>query len=437
MTTGNTLIIIGNGMASNRILEDIGVDHPFDAIHIFSDESYAHYNRIMLSPLLAQETTLAEITPHDPAWYQQRRITTHLNRPVQRVDTDNKTITVLDSTTGEPIEFHYQSLVFATGSRSSIPPLPGTAASNVLGFRSMHDVDTLLSEAPNIQHATVIGAGLLGVEAAVGLKAQGIDVTLMHRNPVLMNRQLDSTASGILETELRSRGIDVLTGVNPTSLETDEQPGTPSVNRVHYAVKDITGCSLECQKTTQLVVFATGILPNKELATGSGLTTDRGICVNALMQTSAEHVYALGECCQYKSTTYGLVAPIWDQANVVAQQLLHGSASSDSLSYLPRYKEQEHLTKLKVSGVDIHSIGQFNAHLEPDLMTGECDEVIELHDLNTGIYKKLVLNQNRIRGVLCVGDVLDSGWYYELMKQETDITPLRSLLMFGKQWAAA
>ncbi len=437
MTTGNTLIIIGNGMASNRILEDIGVDHPFDDIRIFSDEPYAHYNRIMLSPLLAQETTLAEITPHDPAWYQQRRITTHLNSPVQRVDTDNRTITAFDHTTGALTGFQYQSLVFATGSRSSIPPLPGTDANNVLGFRTMNDVEALLSATPDIQHATVIGAGLLGVEAAVGLKAQGIDVTLMHRNPVLMNRQLDSTASSILETELRSRGIDVLTGVNPTSLETDEQSGINRVTRVHYTTKDANGHALSTEHATQLVVFATGILPNKELAADSGLITDRGICVNALMQTSAERVYSLGECCQYESTTYGLVAPIWDQANVVAQQLLHGSASSGALDHLPRYKEQEHLTKLKVSGVDIHSIGQFNANPEPDLMTGECDEVIELHDLNTGIYKKLVLNQNRIRGVLCVGDVLDSGWYGELLKQETDITPLRSLLMFGKQWAAA
>lgn len=414
------LIIIGNGMASNRILETLGTEHPFHAIHVFSDERCSHYNRIMLSPLLAQETTLAGITPHSTEWYAERRIQIHLSQPVSNIDTGQQNITTHSGQC-----FDYSKLVFATGSRSAIPALPGTDATNVLGFRTMSDVDHMLDRIPDIQHATVIGAGLLGVEAAVGLKAQGIDVTLMHRNPVLMNRQLDTIASDILKSELKRRGIDVLTGVNPEALLTHN---SSEARAVEYVVRNDPQ-RIKYHRPTQLVVFATGILPNKELAADAGLAVDRGIGVNAWMQTSAEHVFSLGECCQYEHQTYGLVAPIWDQATVVAQQLLGQQTD------VAPYQEREHLTKLKVSGIDIHSIGQFNPSPEADPLTGQQDEVITLEDLDKGIYKKLVINNQRIKGALCIGDVIDSGWYYDLMNQDANIHSYRDLLILGQRWA--
>ena len=413
------LIIIGNGMASNRILEALGTEHPFNAIHVFSDERCNHYNRIMLSPLLAQETTLAAITPHNSDWYTERRIQIHLGQPVTRVDTEHQCVRTTSGRT-----FDYTRLVFATGSRSAIPPLSGTDANNVMGFRAMADVDRMLDSIADIRHATVIGAGLLGVEAAVGLKAQGIDVTLMHRNPVLMNRQLDAIGSGLLEEELGGRGIDVRTGVNPESLIKNDNDVVTATTFGSRTATDAPPQTLE----TQLVVFATGILPNTELASSAGVNVDRGICVNANMQTSANNVFALGECCQYEQHTYGLVAPIWDQATVVAQQLLDGHSKVEP------YREREHLTKLKVSGIDIHSIGQFNARTDADPVTGLLDEVITLEDLSAGVYKKLVVNNQRIRGVLCIGDVLDSGWFYQLMCDETDILPMRDLMILGKRW---
>lgn len=414
----NSLVVIGNGMASNRVLEELGKDHPFDAIHVLSDEHLSHYNRIMLSPLLADETTLDAITPHDADWYQQRRITVHLNTPVARIDTRQKIVVA-----GNNEPFSYHALLIATGSRSAIPAMPGTdngtLPDNVLGFRTMSDVDAMLAALPTLKHATVIGAGLLGVEAAVGLKAQGVDVTLMHRNPILMNRQLDATASGILQRELEQRGIDVRTGVSPQGLNLTGNSATA----VQYRLRGEPAEAAVKTLNTDLVVFATGILPNRELASAAGIETQRGICVNERMEASAEDVYSLGECCEFEGLTYGLVAPIWEQAKVVAAGLLSINDPSRK-SQLSGYAEQEHLTKLKVSGVDIHSMGQF----EPS----DNDQIIQLQDLKSGIYKKLVIREQQVVGVLCVGDVLDSSWYFDLLSHNADISAIRTNLIFGK-----
>jgi len=399
------LIIIGNGMAANRILEGLAGDHPYDCITVLGDETVPHYNRIMLSPLLAQETTLADITPHDNAWYQSHRISIALGDPVQQIDVQNKRV-ITDS----GVQYTYDALVLATGSRSFIPPVKGADHTDVIGFRTMTDVDAMESRLQNIKHATVIGAGLLGVEAAVGLKLRGIDVTLIHRNPVLMNRQLDDKASSILQSALETRGIEVLTGVNP--------------EEIHHDASGISAVSFTSQgsvdkRDTQLVIFATGILPNKELATGTGIEVNRGISVNNRMQTSADNVFALGECCEFSGQTYGLVAPIWDQADVIVRQLKHGD---DSKVYI----ERSHLTKLKVSGLDIHSIGEYIAP--------EGSDTLSCEDPGTGLYKKIILKDNRVIGALCIGDVADSHWYYQLMEDGTDVSDIRDMLIFGEAY---
>lgn len=400
-----TLVIIGNGMAANRVLEELGTDHHYDAIQVISDEHIPHYNRIMLSPLLANETTLEAITPHDDAWYQERRIEVILGDGVKAV---NAEVQQVETNSGRSLP--YSDLVFATGSRSFIPPVDGADHPAVIGFRTMSDVDAMVEKFGNLQHATVIGAGLLGVEAAVGLKLRGVDVTLLHRNPVLMNRQLDATASSILEASLAERGIDVRTGTSPVRLHGNSD----AIQQIE--IKSKRGEEI---LDTQLVVFATGIAPNIELATDAGITTQRGICVNDQMKTCTTGVYALGECCEFDNQTYGLVAPIWDQAKVLAATLKAHQETTP-------YKERTHLTKLKVSGLDMHSIGEYEA--------SDGDDVIATEDLSEGVYRKLVLRENKIVGVLCVGDITDSHWYYELMSGDIDISSIRDMLIFGQAY---
>ncbi|MCA6062951.1 NAD(P)/FAD-dependent oxidoreductase [Thalassolituus marinus] len=410
--SNNTLIIIGNGMASNRVLEELGSEHPFDSIQVLSDESIAHYNRIMLSPLLAGETTLEAITAHDSQWYEERRIQVHLQKSASAIDTAAKQVICAD---GERLS--YQALIIATGSRSWIPALPGSNARNVIGFRTMRDVDTLFDNIPAIRHATVIGAGLLGVEAAVGLRAHGIDVTLVHRNPVLMNRQLDATAASLLQMELEQRGIDVKAGFNPDQLQTDSSAQTVQTVTISNARQKL-------KIDTGLVIFATGITPNKEIAESAGIACAQGILVDEHMRTSAPQVFALGECCEFNGNTYGLVAPIWDQARVLASLIQHPSDIQSGVRLSEPYQERQHLTKLKVSGVDIHSIGRYEAE--------EDDDVLELLDRQAGIYRKIILRNDRIAGALCVGDVNDSQWYYELMDSSEAVTDIRSNLIFGR-----
>ncbi|MEK9713695.1 MAG: FAD-dependent oxidoreductase, partial [Thalassolituus sp.] len=326
-----------------------------------------------------QETTLQAITPHTNEWYDERKISVRLGDAVVSIDKDNKTVL-----TASGFSHGYDDLIFATGSRSFIPSVPGAEHPDVIGFRTMTDIDVMEEKLSTIKHATVIGAGLLGVEAAVGLKLRGINVTLMHRNPVLMNRQLDATASALLEDALNARHIDIKTGVNPVS-----------INSNGSEIESITFNEGGIDKTiaTDLVIFATGITPNKELAEAAGFDCNRGICVNDMMQTSENGVYSLGECCEFSGLTYGLVAPIWDQAAVIVNQLLN-------ITDAPRYIERSHLTKLKVSGLDIHSIGEFNAP--------EGCEVLSLEDREAGVYKKVILDNDHIIGALCVGDVTDS-----------------------------
>ena len=401
----NQLVIIGNGMAANRILEGLADDHPYDRIIVLGDEKISHYNRIMLSPLLAKETTLEDITPHSDAWYSNHRIAIQLGDSATQVDTEQKIVT-----TESGRSYPYNILVFATGSRSFIPPIKGADHPDVIGFRTMSDVDTMEEKLTGLKHATVIGAGLLGVEAAVGLKLRGVDVTLIHRNPVLMNRQLDAKASDLLKEALEERGIEVITGVNPEEILANDS----GIRAVSFATAD----TLE-KRDTQLVIFATGILPNKDLAASSGINVQRGICVNEKMQTSVNDIFALGECCEFSGHTYGLVAPIWDQASVVVDQLKNIDGSA-------HYIERSHLTKLKVSGLDIHSIGEYEAPEHADTLTFE--------DRESGLYKKIILKEDKVIGALCIGDVNDSHWYYELMEQQTNVSDFRDMLIFGEAY---
>jgi len=414
------LIIIGNGLATMQLLKEL--DHQTDyQVTVLSAENVPHYNRIMLSSLLAQETDLQSITPCDDAWYQERNVQVLLNHRVTHIDSVSHSLSCENG-----VQFNYDKLVFATGSRAFIPSMLGTQMPDVLegvmGFRKLIDVDFMQEVTSRYKKAVVIGAGLLGIEAAVGLVKQGMDVTLLHRRDVLMNRQIDRKASELLITELQGRGIKIATGHGPTSLI-----GTPtevgSTSSKVCAVELDNGDKLEAD----LVIFATGIVPCTPLAQASGLVVEKGICVDAQLQTSQDDVYALGECCEFEGNTYGLVAPIWNQASVLAKQLLLLAKDETSIEEVPVYYEETFATKLKVSGIDVHSMGIINAE-ETEL---EC-ETLEFNDFERSVYKKILISNHKVVGAVLYGDVADSQWYFELLQQERNIEDIRQELIFGQ-----
>lgn len=395
------LVIVGNGMATENLINQLGTDHGW-SIRVLGDEPVRHYNRIMLSPLLGEETDLASITPRDESWYRARRVTVSLGKRVERIDRQRRRLYCTD---GEWVD--YDTLVIATGARSSMPPLPGVAdLDGVCGFRALHDVERLRGwcrARPGVR-AVVVGAGLLGVEAAVGLRRLGADVTLVHRRPVLMNRQLDAKASSLLAAALGDRGIQVRTGCDPKQLLGETR---------------VSGVAVEedgARRTlpAELVVFATGITPNRELAQTADLDCGAGIRVDGALRTSDRHIHALGECCEFQGNTYGLVAPVQEQANVLARVLKGRRA---------RYCDPSLVTRLKVSGLDIHSMGQVEA------AAGQ--QTLWLSDAATGVYKKLILENGRLCGVLLVGDVRHSQWYFQSHQSGRDVSALRDVLLTG------
>ena len=422
--TKKQLVIIGNGLATMQLLKELGHQKDY-LVTVLSAENVPHYNRIMLSSLLAQETDLQSITPCDDAWYAERNIQVLLNHRVIKVDSQKQS---LDCENGA--HFHYDKLIFATGSRAFIPPMPGTQQPDVLegvmGFRKLIDVDFMQQITSQYKKAVVIGAGLLGIEAAVGLVKQGMDVTLLHRRDVLMNRQIDSKASDLLIKELKGRGINIATGHGPIALHgatienqavTDTHEGAPANSKV-CAVELDNGDKL----AADLVIFATGIVPCTPLAQTTGLVVEKGICVDAQLQTSHDNIYALGECCEFEGNTYGLVAPIWNQARVLAKQL---TLKEDE--EVPAYYEELFATKLKVSGIDVHSMGIINTE-ETDL---QC-ETLEFNDFERSIYKKILISDHKVVGAVLYGDVADSQWYFELLQQAHNIEAFRQELIFGQ-----
>jgi nitrite reductase (NADH) large subunit len=401
--TRKRLLIVGNGMATESLLKALGSNHHWD-IQVLGDEPVPYYNRIMLSPLLGNEVDLESITPLSQDWYQDRRVSVVTGKRVVRVEANEKR--VLCGNGDRPV---YDKLVIATGSSAALPPLARAGQlSGVTGFRSLADVEQLrhwCREHPG-EPAVVIGGGLLGVEAAVGLARLGAEVTLVHRRPVLMNRQLDAFASGLLQAALNERGIHVCTQTSPVALQ-----GEDHVTGVRVARGED-----EHLLRAGLVVCATGIRPNTELVRDTDVQCERAIVVDERLRTSNPDIYSLGECCQFNGNTYGLVAPVQEQARVLGKTL-RGEAAA--------YREKRFVTRLKVSGLDIHSMG--------DIEAGEGQDVLWLGDARDGLYKKLILENNRLRGALLVGDVRHSQHYFELLCRGTDVESSRDELLFDPE----
>ncbi len=393
------LVLIGNGMAGVRTLEELLRLAPerYD-ITVFGDEPYGNYNRIMLSPLLAGEKTLEEIILNDEDWYAEHGIVLHKGRRVARIDRVRRRVVAEDGT-----EAAYDRLILATGSRPFVLPVPGRDLDGVVGFRDIRDVERMVAAARSRGRAVVIGGGLLGLEAANGLLKQGMEVTVVHIGTGLLDRQLDEPAAALLRQDLERRGLRFL---------------MPARTEAILGAERVTGVRFDdgTEIPADLVVMAVGIRPDIGLARESGLHCERGIVVNDTLQTFDPRIYAVGECVQHRSTTYGLVAPLFEQAKVCANHLAW-------LGHR-RYEGTTTATRLKVTGIELFSAGDF---------TGGADtESIVLKDAARGIYKKLVLKDNRIHGAVLYGDTVDGAWYYELMREGSDISAHRDQLMFGR-----
>jgi nitrite reductase [NAD(P)H] large subunit len=393
------LVLVGNGMAGVRTLEELLKVNPelYD-ITVFGAEPVGNYNRILLSPLLAKEKTLDDIMLNDTAWYSERGITLQTGKKIIDVDRVRCRVIAQDGT-----QAHYDRLILATGSNPFIIPVPGKDLAGVVTFRDIQDVQAMLDAASTYQYAVVIGGGLLGLEAANGLLKQGMEVTVVHLLDSLMERQLDKPAAGLLKASLEQRGIRFL-----MEAQTEALIGKDRVTAVRF--KD--GSEIRAD----LVVMAVGIKPNVELAKKIGLYCERGIVVNDTLQSFDPRIYAVGECIQHRNQVYGLVAPLFEQARVCANHLAELGTS--------RYEGSVTSTKLKVTEIDLFSAGDF----EGDPTTQD----MIYQDAARGIYKKLVIQDNRIRGAVMYGDTLDGSWYFQLMRDESDIADIRENLLFGQ-----
>ncbi|MHB1274035.1 MAG: NAD(P)/FAD-dependent oxidoreductase [Rhodanobacter sp.] len=395
------LVVIGNGMAGARALEELLQLAPalYD-ISVFGAEPYGNYNRILLSLLLSGEKSMDEIMLNTPEWYARHGIELHAGDPVVAIDRRRKRVR-----SRKGVELAYDRLLIATGSQPIMLPVPGRELPGVIGFRGIDDVERMLDATRMHQHAVVIGGGLLGIEAANGLSRRGMQVTLIHRSDVLLEQQLNADAAALLGRNLKARGLMLRLNAETVAL---------------YGSERVEGVTLAdgSRIDAELVVMAVGVRPEIALAKASGLHCERGIVVDDTLQTYDPAIYAVGECVQHRKATFGLVAPVWEQARVCAAHLAR-------LGHR-RYRASQTATRLKVTGVDVYSAGEF--------LGGASTEDIVLRDPRRGIYKRLVLKDNRVIGAVLYGDVKDGGWYFELIQGATDITAFRSRVLFGKSY---
>ncbi|HMV54036.1 MAG TPA: nitrite reductase large subunit NirB, partial [Rhodocyclaceae bacterium] len=394
------LVMIGNGMAGVRTLEELRKYAPdlYD-ITVFGAEPHGNYNRILLSPVLSGEMTLPEIMLNDLDWYRDNEITLHAGKKVTNIDRVHRVVVAEDGTEAE-----YDRLLIATGSSPFILPVPGNDLPGVIGYRDIADTEAMIEAAQTHKHAVVIGAGLLGLEAANGLALRGMDVTVVHLMAWIMERQLDKAAADMLQASLEQKGLKFKLETQTAELVRGES------GRV-CAIRFKDGETLPAD----IVVMAAGIRPNIDLAKAAGLHCNRGIVVNDTMQTFDPRVYAVGECVEHRGTAYGLVAPLFEQAKVCANHLANFG--------IGRYQGSVVSTKLKVTGIDVFSAGDFS---------GKGAEEIVLHDRQGGVYKRILLKDNRIVGTVLYGDTADGSWYFQLLKDRQDVHDVRDHLMFGQ-----
>lgn len=398
------LVVVGNGMAGMRTVEELLqlAAEAYD-ITVFGTEPHGNYNRILLSPVLSGEQRAEDIILHGREWYADRRITLHCGDPVIEIDRRRR---VVRSSKG--VEAPYDRLLLATGSTPIVLPVPGSDLPGVVTFRDLADVEAMLAASRKYRRAAVIGGGLLGLEAAHALLRRGMDVTVAHLLPTLMERQLDAPAAMLLKASLESRGLVFR---------------MPARTVAVLGEKRVAGLRFDdgTEIPADLIVMAAGVRPNIELARRAGLRCERGVLVDDTLQTFDPSIYAVGECVQHRDSIFGLVAPLWEQARVCAVHLAELGVS--------RYRGALTAAQLKVTGIDVYSAG--------DITASEGSESLVLRDHRQGIYKRLVVRNNRLCGTVLYGDTRHGPWYLQLMASGTDIAPLRGRLLFGPDTASS
>jgi nitrite reductase (NADH) large subunit len=396
------LVMVGNGMAGVRTIEELlKIEPDLYEITVFGAEPHPNYNRILLSPVLAGEQTVDEIVLNSWEWYAENHITLHAGKKVVEVDRIKRIVRAEDGTTAE-----YDRLLMCTGSNPFMLPVPGKDLKGVIAYRDIADTDYMIEAARVHKNAVVIGGGLLGLEAANGLMLRGMNVTVVHVMPWLMERQLDDVAGKLLQKSLEDRGLKFMIGAH-----TQELVGGPEGRVTAIRFKDGT------EVAADLVVMAVGIRPNTELAEKARIHCNRGIVVNDTMQTVTDpRIYSVGECAAHRGIAYGLVAPLFEQAKVAANHLAQFG--------IGRYQGSLTSTKLKVTGIDLFSAGEF--------MGGVGTEEIVMSDPFGGVYKKLVIKDDKLIGACMYGDTVDGAWYFKLLREGRKIGDIRDKLMFGE-----
>ena len=413
------LVMIGNGMAGVRVLEELLKIAPdLHDITVFGAEPHPNYNRIMLSPVLAGEQTLDQIVLNPLSWYERHGITLHLGTTVTTIDRARRQV-IATRADGTTVSASYDRLILATGSTPFIPPVPGHRLEGVIAYRDIADTEAMIEAARTRRHAVVVGGGLLGLEAANGLKLRGMEVTVVHLGAWLLDRQLDPTAGRLLQQALEARGLRFALQAQTEALLGDAEDGQAGRVRA-LRLKDGREIAAD------LVVMAAGMRPNTALARAAGLLCDHdgrgGIRVSDTMQTVTDaRIWAVGERASHRGIAYGLVAPLYEQARVLAAHLGETGVG--------RYTGSQTATRLKVTGIDLFSAGDF--------MGDDDSEQILLSDPVDGVYRKLVLREGRLVGACLYGDTSDGSWYFDLIREGATLGELREQLMFGRTGAVA
>jgi nitrite reductase (NADH) large subunit len=392
------LVVVGNGMAATRFVDEL-MQRALGrySVIVIGAKPRLSYNRVLLSSLLAGEVSEAAIELKPRGWWNGRGVTTLDGQAVTSIDRESRTVTLANG-----LRFAYSKLVLATGSQPIRLPKPGMDLQNVLTFRDLADVGAMHGLMRKGARAAVVGGGLLGLEAAHVLAKAGVKVTLVHLMDRLMERQLDRRAATLLKSAIAAKGVEVLLAVDTKSILGEDR---------------VTGLELSCGRIlpADFVVCVVGIRPQAQLARGAGLAVNRGIVVDDGLASSDPNIFALGECAEHRNNVYGLVEPAYEQAKVLARRIAGDKTAAYAGSILA--------TNLKVSGVNLFSAGEF--------METPSSDVLIFEDECAGIYKKLVIENSRLKGVVLYGDTADGLWYLDLIRTGASISDLRDVLAFG------
>jgi nitrite reductase (NADH) large subunit len=412
-----SLVIIGNGMATGRLLDEIIKRTPNKyQITVIGKEHFGSYNRIMLSAVLAGDATIESIMQKPPSWYKEHSINFLSGSLVTHINKETKVVELASL-----VHINYDELIIATGSRTATIPAKNQNVEGIFNFRDIADTQKIQAfanqENVGSKQAIVIGGGLLGLEAAYGLAISGVEVTLVHRNKWLLNRQLDKVSGNMLQSIMAQKNITFALGHEVASFEHIVERNLAGNQKILSGVTLTSGEFI----SAQMAVIATGITPNKELAETASIDVERAILVNDYMQTSDASISALGECCEHNRATFGLVDPIWSQCITLAERLCNNMKKPFQNAPVP--------TKLKVSGVQLFSAGEVEA--------SEGSQCFTLLDKKAGIYRKIILKNGKISGIVLFGDVSSGMAYFELMQQQINVNSMMPVLLVGDEFVTS